>query len=164
MDEHHNWYNGSVWHKDWPQHIHVGQWPIFYGPVILLHFLKTIWWRNVVLGIMDQCDTKIDLLNFCGSVTYISWSIDFAFCHCHRLKLFVYIKKWHRPGVFVPLSAFALVWHEWVTLLTVKHQKSWDTSWNNFICPMQTILQISTFVVHYLDSVSLDTTFKSPRL
>ena len=28
-----------------------------------------------------------------GSVTYISWSIDFAFYHCHRLKLFLYIKK-----------------------------------------------------------------------
>ena len=42
-------------------------------------------------------------------MTYISWSIEFAFYHCHRLKLFVYIKKWHRPGVFVPLQALALV-------------------------------------------------------
>ena len=58
---------------------------------------------------MDQCDTKIDLLNICGSVTYISWSIDFAFYHCHRLKLFVYIMKWRRPGVFVLLQALALV-------------------------------------------------------
>ena len=58
MDEHHSWYNGSVWHIDWPYQVHVGQWPIFYGPVILLHILRTIWWRNVVLGIMDQCDFK----------------------------------------------------------------------------------------------------------
>ena len=35
-----------------------------YGPVILLHVLKTIWWRNVVLGIMGQCDTKIDLVKY----------------------------------------------------------------------------------------------------
>ena len=42
-----------MWHKDWP---------IFYGTVILLHVLKTFWWRNVVLGIMDQCHTKIDLV------------------------------------------------------------------------------------------------------
>ena len=81
MGEHHSWNIGSVWHKDWPHQVYVGQWPIFYGPVILLHILETIWWRNVVLGLMDQCDTKIDLLKYtlCGSVTYISWSIDFAF-------------------------------------------------------------------------------------
>ena len=29
-----------------------------------------------------------------------------------RLKLFLYIKKWHWPGVFVPLRALALVGHE----------------------------------------------------
>ena len=94
--------------------VYVGQWPIFYCPMILLHIMKTIWWRNVVLGIMDQCDTKIDFLNICGSVTYILWSIDFAIYHCHRLKLFVYIKKWHRLGVFVPLQALALVEIEFV--------------------------------------------------
>ena len=27
----------------------------------------------------------------------------------HSLKLFLYIKKWHRPGVFVPLRTLALV-------------------------------------------------------
>ena len=49
---------------------------------------------------MDQCDSKIDLVKYIGSVTYISWSIDFALYHCHRLKLFfiLYIKKWRRPG------------------------------------------------------------------
>ena len=62
MDEHHSWYNGSVWHIYWPYQVHVGQRPIFYGPAILLHILKTIWWRNIVLGIMDYCDSKIDLV------------------------------------------------------------------------------------------------------
>ena len=42
-------------------------------------------------------------------MTYISWFIEFAFYHCHRLKLFVYIKKWRRPLVFLPLQAHALV-------------------------------------------------------
>ena len=105
MDEHHSWYNASVWHKDWPYQVYVGQWPIFYGPAILLHILKIIWWRNV-LGIMDQCDSKIDLLKY---ISHISWSIDFALYHCHRLKLFLYIMKWHRSGVFVPDQALALV-------------------------------------------------------
>ena len=27
--------NGSVWHKDWPLKIYVGQWPIFHHPLIL---------------------------------------------------------------------------------------------------------------------------------
>ena len=40
MDVHHSWYE----------------------PAILLHILKTVWWRNVALGIMDQCDSKIDLV------------------------------------------------------------------------------------------------------
>ena len=64
MDEHHSWYNGSVWHKNWPHQVCVGQWPKFYGPVILLHILKTIWWRIVVLGTMDRCDSKIVLIKY----------------------------------------------------------------------------------------------------
>ena len=66
MHEHHSWYNGTVWHIDWPYEVYVSQWPIlnFYGAAILLHILKTIWWRNVVLGIMDQCDLKIELVKY----------------------------------------------------------------------------------------------------
>ena len=56
--------NESVWHIHWPYQVYVGQWPLFYGPAILLHILKTIWWRNVVLGIMDHCDSKIDLVKY----------------------------------------------------------------------------------------------------
>ena len=58
MDEGHTLDNGSVWHKDWPIKIYVGQWPIFRGPVILLNILKTIWWRNIIFGILDQRDKK----------------------------------------------------------------------------------------------------------
>ena len=117
MCEHHSWYIGSVWHKEY-----VGQWSIFYGPVILLHNLKTIWWRNVVLGITDHCDTKIDLFRI--SVTYSSWAIDFAFYCCYRLKLFVYIKKWHQLGVFVPLQALALVW-KFFLLFDITKRLTW---------------------------------------
>ena len=107
MDEHHSWYNGSVWHIHWPYQVYVGQWPIFYGPAILLHILKTIWWRNVLFWIMDQCDSKIDLVKY-------MWVSDLYFMvHWFYLislsDLFLYIKKWHRPGVFMPLRALALV-------------------------------------------------------
>ena len=30
-----SWDDGSVWHKDWPCQIYVGQWSIFHGPLIL---------------------------------------------------------------------------------------------------------------------------------
>ena len=39
LDEHHIWDNGSVWHKDWPHKVYVGQWPIFRGTVILPYIL-----------------------------------------------------------------------------------------------------------------------------
>ena len=71
MDECHAWDDQSVWHKDWPHKIYVGQWPIFCGPVILLNIL-TVCWRNIILEIMDQCDIKIGLINY-------MWVIDLYF-------------------------------------------------------------------------------------
>ena len=105
MYEHHSWYNGSVWHRDWPHQVYVGQWPIFYGPVILLLIWKTIWWRNIVFGIMDQCDTKIDLVKYMW-VSDLYFMVHW-FCRisCHTLELFLYFKNWPRPGVFMPLRA-----------------------------------------------------------
>ena len=40
--------------------LYVGQWPIFHGPVILRYILQTIWWTNVIIGILDPYDTKIN--------------------------------------------------------------------------------------------------------
>ena len=113
MDEHHNWYNGSVWRIHWPYQVYVGQWPIFYGPAILLHIL-TIWWRNVVLGVTDHCDSKIDLVKYMW-VSDLYFMVHWFYFVIVRLELFLYIelllyvKKWHRLGVFVPLQAFAVV-------------------------------------------------------
>ena len=90
MDEHHSWYNESVWHRDWPHQVYVFEWHIFYGLVILLHILRTIWWRNIVFGVMDQCDTKIDLVKYMWVMNYISWSIDFALYLVIDLNLFLY--------------------------------------------------------------------------
>ena len=42
--------------------------------MILLNIFKIIWWMNIIVGIMDQCDTKIDLMLYVG----IFWSSDFA--------------------------------------------------------------------------------------
>ena len=50
----------------------------FHGLVILLNIFKIIWWMNIIVRIMDQCDTLTDLPSICRSVTYILWSSDFA--------------------------------------------------------------------------------------
>ena len=102
MDEHQSWYNGSVWHIVWPDQVYVGQWPIFYGPAILLHILKTIWWRNVVLGdngsvwLKDRpCKMYVCQWPLFHGLLILPYIIV-------RLKLFLYIKKWHRPGYSCP--------------------------------------------------------------
>ena len=61
MDKCHNWNTGSMWCKDFPDKMYVGQWPTFHGPVILSYILKTIWWINIVLEILIQFDTNIEL-------------------------------------------------------------------------------------------------------
>ena len=104
-----SWYNRSMWHRDWPHQVYVGQWPIFYGPVILLLIWKTIWWRNILFVIMDQCDRKIDLVKDMwvnDPYFMVHW---FCLISCHTLELFLYFKNWRRPGVFTPIRALALV-------------------------------------------------------
>ena len=108
MDEHHSWSNGSVWHIHWPYQEYAGQWPIFYGSAILLHILKTIWWRNVVLGLMDHCDSNIDLVKYMW-VSDLYFMVHWFYLISLSDNLFLYIKKWHRLKVFVPLWALALV-------------------------------------------------------
>ena len=79
MDKCNNWNTGSMWCKDLLHEMYVCQWPTFHGPVILSYILKTIWWINVVLEILIQYDTNIELkLYIYRPVTYISWSSDFA--------------------------------------------------------------------------------------
>ena len=39
-------------------------WPIFLGLVDILNIFKIIWWMNIIVGIMDQCDIYIDLIKY----------------------------------------------------------------------------------------------------
>ena len=48
----------------WPQNKYRSAWPIFHSIVILLSIFKIIWWMKIVVGIMGQCDTKIDLMRY----------------------------------------------------------------------------------------------------
>ena len=55
--------NETVWPKLWPQN-NSSAWPIFHGLVILLNIFKIFWWMNIIVVIMDQCDTEIDLIKY----------------------------------------------------------------------------------------------------
>ena len=52
-----------MWHISLTSQVYVGKGPLFYGPAILLHILKTIFSRKLVLGMTDQCHSEIDLVN-----------------------------------------------------------------------------------------------------
>ena len=56
--------NETVWPKLWPQSKYRSTWPLFHGLGILLNIFKIIWWMNIIVGIMDHCDTKIDLIKY----------------------------------------------------------------------------------------------------
>ena len=43
--------------KLWSQSKYKSTWPLFHDLVILLNIFKIIWWMNIIVGIMDQCDT-----------------------------------------------------------------------------------------------------------
>ena len=47
MDRCHNWDIGSMWCKDLPHYMCVGQWPTFHHPVFLSYIINTTWWINV---------------------------------------------------------------------------------------------------------------------
>ena len=56
--------NETVRPKLWPQNIYRSTLPIFHGLVILLDILKIIWWQNILVGIVDQYDAKINLIKY----------------------------------------------------------------------------------------------------
>ena len=43
--------------------INIGQHDLYFM-VILLNSFKIILWMNIIISIMDQCDTKIDLIKY----------------------------------------------------------------------------------------------------
>ena len=55
--------------------IYVGQWPTFHGQVILPYILKTIWWTNVIIGILDPCDAKVYHIK-CMWVSYLHFVVQ----------------------------------------------------------------------------------------
>ena len=72
-------------------------------------YLEDYLMENRCTWVMDHCDSKIDLVKYmrvCDLYFMVPLILPYIIV---RLKLFLYIKKWHRPWVFVPLRALALV-------------------------------------------------------
>ena len=87
MDEHHSWYNGSVWHIVWPYPVYVGQWPIFYGPVILFHR-----WRTVVyLRLLKRRKLCIKITEYVLHVSHRFNTLDIA--------LYTHVLLWHNISI-----------------------------------------------------------------
>ena len=108
MDEHHSWYNGSVWHS-------------LTLPSICRSVTYILWSSDFASYLEEYLMEKRCTLDN-GSVwledrpckIYVGqWPIfhdPLILLHIIvRLELFLYIKKWHRRGVFEPLRALALV-------------------------------------------------------
>ena len=82
--------------------INVGHLPIFRVPVILCYILKTIWCMNIILGDYGSVWPDIWPQNKCMSLTYISWSTDFAlylkdFFWCMSVIFSDNEKVWPKP-------------------------------------------------------------------
>ena len=94
------WDNGSLWLKDRPCKIYVGQWPIFHGSLILPYSIVRL-----------------------------------------KLFLYMYIKKWHRLEVFVPLWALALVvdWDEIKFLMFCIEEYAMSCFWVREIPPQKAL-------------------------
>ena len=89
-----------VWHNLWPQYDCKSLWPIFHGLVILLCIWKPTWHMNIIhFQIMKWFDTIIHL-NMNVTVTYISWSSDFA----------LYLED-HLTYVHIIFPDYEMVWH-----------------------------------------------------
>ena len=96
----------SVWHKHCTVTIYVGQWPIFHGPVISPYILKTIWWTNVIIGILDPCDAKIYHVK-CMWVSRV-WA---TYCQCHQMR---------RKIIFGTKN---IIWRKQVAKINSPHKK-----------------------------------------
>ena len=48
---------------------------MFYGPANLLHVFKTIYYRNVVLGMIDQCHSETDVNYILSFIIVINFKI-----------------------------------------------------------------------------------------
>ena len=119
-----------MWNKHWTETIYIGQWPIFYGPVILPYILKTIWWTNVIIGILDPCDATIYCIK-CMWVSDLHFMVHW-FCLISRRLL----------------DSSMLYWRYWFSVT--------QTLTCSYICKSVTYISWSSDFVLYLEDYLMD--------
>ena len=109
--------NETVWPKLWPQNKYSSTWLIYPGPVILLNVFKIIWWMNIIVCIMDQCDRDWPHQVYVGQ-----WPIFYG----PVILLLIWKTIWWRNIVFGIMDQ----WH--------KDQpcKIYVGQWSIFKCPL----------------------------
>ena len=119
-----------MWHKLWTETIYISQWHIFHGPVILPYILKTIWWTNVIIGILDPCDAKIYQIK-CMLVSDLHFMVQ---CFC--------LISWEQ---FDGLMLYCRYW------FSVTQTLNW-----NYICRPVTYISWSSDFAVYLEDYLMD--------
>ena len=66
-----------MWHHNWQHNKCRSPWPIFHGPVILLHILNVNWCMNIIIWDYELVWSNSWPESKCRSLIYISWSSDF---------------------------------------------------------------------------------------
>ena len=132
MDEYYTWDVGSVWHTHWPEFMYISQWPIFHGPVILPHILKTICWTNAIIGILVPCDAKIYRIK----------------CTCMWVSDLHFMVQWFCLISWRLFDGFMLYCRYWFSMIQT-------LNWNN-ICRSVTNISWSSDFALYLQDYLMD--------
>ena len=128
MDKCHNWNIGSMWCKDLPHKMYVGQWPTFHSPVILSYILKTFgegmlywrYWFSATLSLTYKyiCRSVIYILWYSDSASYIQYylrnkphSLDIGSVWCGSLTCISWFRNFESFTYFC-LWWFDKVWYE----------------------------------------------------
>ena len=104
MDEHHSAYSGSVWHRDWPHQVYVGQWHILWSSDFAFYLEdylmeKYCIWDN---GSVWHRDRRCKI--YMGQ-----WPIFRGPLILPYILSYLYFKNWRRLGVFVPSGNLLLL-------------------------------------------------------
>ena len=114
MDKCNNWDISSMWCKDLPHKIYVGQLLTFHGPVILSYVLKTFWWRNLYIAPVFQ---DLAILNYfpisaCGGLLKFDMSMFVNVARLGISQLFTQCMRWGHPctlDTFLVVNAVSIL-------------------------------------------------------
>ena len=135
----------SVGPDIWPKHKCRSLWPIFHGPMIVPYTMKTISYMNIIIGIMNRYDLKInvdhrDLYFMVQWFNVISWRLSDVWTSslgimCQDDRTFWPLNKckslwpiFHGPLIFPYISK--TIW--WISVIFLDNETVWHKLWPLF--------------------------------